>query len=68
VPPTRLSLEITESLLLTDSAAMQDVIAQLKRIGVDLSLDDFGTGHSSMGCCLDTPRASRRVEATASKR
>jgi diguanylate cyclase (GGDEF)-like protein/PAS domain S-box-containing protein len=48
VPPARLALEITETVLVTDSAEMQTVIRQLKDIGVDLSLDDFGTGHSSM--------------------
>src|SRR5262249_23119079 len=45
VPPERLSLEITESILLTDSTATRTVISHLKRIGVDLALDDFGTGH-----------------------
>jgi diguanylate cyclase (GGDEF)-like protein/PAS domain S-box-containing protein len=48
VPPHRLSLEITESVLVTDSTVIQTVIGKLKRIGVELSLDDFGTGHSSM--------------------
>jgi diguanylate cyclase (GGDEF)-like protein/PAS domain S-box-containing protein len=62
VPPTRLSLEITESLLLTDSAAMQGVIAQLKRIGVDLSLDDFGTGHSSMDYLKFLPVDELKIE------
>jgi diguanylate cyclase (GGDEF)-like protein/PAS domain S-box-containing protein len=62
VAPARLSLEITESLLLTDSAAMQDVIAQLKRIGVDLSLDDFGTGHSSMDYLKFLPVDEVKIE------
>jgi EAL domain-containing protein (putative c-di-GMP-specific phosphodiesterase class I) len=48
VAPQRLSLEITESVLLTRSAAVYGVIDQLKKIGVSLSLDDFGTGHSSL--------------------
>jgi len=55
IPPGRLSLEITESVLLSDSEAMQRVIGQLKRIGVDLSLDDFGTGHSSLGLLRTCP-------------
>jgi diguanylate cyclase (GGDEF)-like protein/PAS domain S-box-containing protein len=62
VPPSRLSLEITESLLLTDSAAMQAAIAQLKRIGVDLSLDDFGTGHSSMDYLKFLPVDELKIE------
>jgi diguanylate cyclase (GGDEF)-like protein/PAS domain S-box-containing protein len=48
VAPQRLSLEITESVLLTRSSAVYSVIDQLKKIGVGLSLDDFGTGHSSL--------------------
>jgi diguanylate cyclase (GGDEF)-like protein len=48
IPPQRLSLEITESVLLTRSSAVYGVINELKSIGVSLSLDDFGTGHSSL--------------------
>jgi diguanylate cyclase (GGDEF)-like protein len=62
VPPARLALEITESLLLTDSTEMQTVIAQLKRIGVDLSLDDFGTGHSSMDYLKFLPVDELKIE------
>jgi diguanylate cyclase (GGDEF)-like protein len=62
VPPARLALEITESLLLTDSAEMQSVIGQLKEIGVDLSLDDFGTGHSSMDYLKFLPVDELKIE------
>src|SRR6185312_6346153 len=62
IPPERLSLEITESVLLSDSEAMQRVIGQLKRIGVDLSLDDFGTGHSSMDYLKFLPVDELKIE------
>jgi diguanylate cyclase (GGDEF)-like protein/PAS domain S-box-containing protein len=62
VPPARLSLEITESVLLTDSATMRAAIADLKRIGVDLSLDDFGTGHSSMDYLKLLPVDELKIE------
>ena len=62
IPPERLSLEITESVLLSDSAAMQRVIGQLKQIGVDLSLDDFGTGHSSMDYLKFLPVDELKIE------
>jgi diguanylate cyclase (GGDEF)-like protein/PAS domain S-box-containing protein len=62
LPPDRLALEITESVLLSDSAAMQRVIGQLKRIGVDLSLDDFGTGHSSMDYLKFLPVDELKIE------
>ncbi|MEO8248144.1 MAG: EAL domain-containing protein [Burkholderiales bacterium] len=47
IPPNRLELELTESVLLTDSEAVIATLRQLKAMGVTLSIDDFGTGYSS---------------------
>lgn len=44
-----LELELTESLTLDDSEATLRIMHELKQIGVALSLDDFGTGWSSLG-------------------
>jgi diguanylate cyclase (GGDEF)-like protein len=46
--PERLELELTESLLLEDSAATRSVLAALAALGVRVAMDDFGTGHSSL--------------------
>jgi diguanylate cyclase (GGDEF)-like protein/PAS domain S-box-containing protein len=46
--PQRLELELTESLLLEDSAATRDVLSALAALGVRVAMDDFGTGHSSL--------------------
>ncbi|PZR37373.1 putative bifunctional diguanylate cyclase/phosphodiesterase [Caulobacter segnis] len=46
--PSRLELEITEGLLLQDSATTLDQLAQLKKLGVKIAMDDFGTGYSSL--------------------
>lgn len=46
--PSRLELEITETLLLKDSAPVLETLQRLKAMGVRLSLDDFGTGYSSL--------------------
>ena len=46
--PQRLELELTESLLLEDSAATRDVLGALAALGVRVAMDDFGTGHSSL--------------------
>jgi diguanylate cyclase (GGDEF)-like protein/PAS domain S-box-containing protein len=48
LPATALILELTESTLLTDTAAVHDRLGQLKALGVRLAIDDFGTGYSSL--------------------
>jgi len=46
--PGKLCLEITESVLMDDAAAVIDTLWALKAIGVSLAIDDFGTGYSSL--------------------
>ncbi|ALL15180.1 diguanylate cyclase [Caulobacter henricii] len=46
--PARLELEITEGLLLQDTARTMDQLAALKVLGVKIAMDDFGTGYSSL--------------------
>jgi diguanylate cyclase (GGDEF)-like protein len=46
--PRRLELEITETLLLGDSASVMTELRALKEIGVAIVMDDFGTGYSSL--------------------
>ena len=49
LPPSALTIEITESLLMEGSAAPEQMLAGLRDLGVRLVLDDFGTGYSSLG-------------------
>ena len=49
LPARRLELEITESVLLANSAANLNTLNRLKQLGVKVALDDFGTGYSSLG-------------------
>ena len=47
--PSRLELEITESLALSKDLRLMTVLNALRDLGVGLSLDDFGTGFSALG-------------------
>jgi diguanylate cyclase (GGDEF)-like protein len=53
--PSRLELEITESVFLDDSPATDETFAKLKGLGLKLVLDDFGTGYSSLGYLKKAP-------------
>jgi len=55
LPPERLELEITESLLLQGKESNVLVIQQLKNIGITIALDDFGTGYASLSYLLLFP-------------
>ena len=47
--PRRLEIEITETGLMTDPASAEKIVDDLRRCGIRVSLDDFGTGQSSLG-------------------
>ena len=48
LPADRLVLEITETTILHELEVVEEVLGQLRRMGVILSVDDFGTGYSSL--------------------
>jgi diguanylate cyclase (GGDEF)-like protein/PAS domain S-box-containing protein len=47
--PTRLELEITESILMTDGPKVLHQLDRLRQLGVRIAVDDFGAGFSSLG-------------------
>jgi diguanylate cyclase (GGDEF)-like protein len=53
VDPARITLEITEGVLLEDSARTRTTLAAIKRLGFKIALDDFGTGFSSLRYLID---------------
>jgi len=55
LPPDRLELEITESVLLRDSQNTLATLHQLRQLGVRIAMDDFGTGYCSLSYLRSFP-------------
>jgi EAL domain-containing protein (putative c-di-GMP-specific phosphodiesterase class I) len=53
--PSRLDIEITESILLRDVDENLATLRNLKSLGIRISMDDFGTGYSSLGSLRSFP-------------
>jgi EAL domain-containing protein (putative c-di-GMP-specific phosphodiesterase class I) len=61
-PPHFLTLEITESAVMSDFAGALAILNQLREIGVSLSMDDFGTGHSSLAYLKELPLQEMKID------
>jgi diguanylate cyclase (GGDEF)-like protein len=55
LPPERLELEITESVLLENESDHRTLLHQLRNAGISIAIDDFGTGYSSLGYLTTFP-------------
>ena len=55
VPARALKLEITEESLLDDRVRAREVLAQLRRSGVQIAIDDYGSGYSSLAYLRELP-------------
>lgn len=53
--PSRLEIEITENVLIDDSAQVREVLQRLRDMGISVALDDFGTGYSGLGYLNNFP-------------
>lgn len=62
VPPHQLNLEVTENVVLADPERVIDILAALKQIGVSLSLDDFGTGSSTLSYLRRLPLDELKID------
>ena len=62
LPPSALQLEITEGLLMGDMDMLLPVFAAIKAMGVCISLDDFGTGFSSLSYLQRFPIDNLKID------
>ncbi len=62
VEPSRLHLEITETIVAADPVRVAEILAELRKLGVILSLDDFGTGSSSLGYLRRLPVQELKID------
>ncbi|NOQ13837.1 MAG: EAL domain-containing protein [Methyloprofundus sp.] len=61
-PGSRLELEITESLFSTDSNDVCATLEQLRALGIELSIDDFGTAYSSLSRLKQLPLNTLKID------
>lgn len=47
-PADRLTLEVTESLMITEAGRAVEILSQFRKMGIAIALDDFGTGYSAL--------------------
>jgi diguanylate cyclase (GGDEF)-like protein len=64
LPPDRLELEITESVLVTNIDLALKCLAQWKALGVRIALDDFGTGYSSLSYLTRLPIDRLKIDGS----
>ncbi|HEY1607326.1 MAG TPA: EAL domain-containing protein [Allosphingosinicella sp.] len=62
--PTRLELEITESVLLHDESWVRSVLERLTALGIRIAMDDFGTGYSSLSYLRSFPFAKIKIDSS----
>lgn len=61
-PPEALQLEITEGLLMQDSAVILNQLRELRELGVGIALDDFGTGFSCLSYLQRLPLSCLKID------
>jgi diguanylate cyclase (GGDEF)-like protein len=62
IPPARLTCEITESVAMEDTRHTRQAFERLRQAGLHVSIDDFGTGHSSLAALRRLPAAELKID------
>jgi diguanylate cyclase (GGDEF)-like protein/PAS domain S-box-containing protein len=60
--PSRLTLEMTESSMMTPRRGQNDELAAVRALGIRLAIDDFGTGHSSLARLGELPVTFLKID------
>jgi EAL domain-containing protein (putative c-di-GMP-specific phosphodiesterase class I) len=64
IPPHQLELEITESVLMQDTTLAVSILKKLSEMGIKISIDDFGTGFSSLNYLKNLPLDYLKIDQT----
>jgi EAL domain-containing protein (putative c-di-GMP-specific phosphodiesterase class I) len=64
LPAARLTLEVTESVLVHDARAAAETLARLRDMGITIAIDDFGTGYSSPSYLQHLPVSILKIDRT----
>ena len=62
IPPSCLTIEVTESTAMRDAEASMTVLKRLSELGVTISIDDFGTGYSSLLYLKRLPATELKID------
>jgi EAL domain-containing protein (putative c-di-GMP-specific phosphodiesterase class I)/ActR/RegA family two-component response regulator len=62
LPPARLTLEVTEAVLIDDPRAAAGILGRLRDIGINIAVDDFGTGYSSLSYLQNLPVSILKID------
>jgi diguanylate cyclase (GGDEF)-like protein len=62
IPASRMTCEITESVAMEDTDLTRRAFERLRRAGLHVSIDDFGTGHSSLAALRRLPAAELKID------
>ena len=64
IDPSRIDFEVTESMAMRNLEQSIEILAELRRMGTSISIDDFGVGYSSLGQLRRLPAQTLKIDAS----
>jgi EAL domain-containing protein (putative c-di-GMP-specific phosphodiesterase class I) len=62
IKPGAVQIEITETVMVEETKGVMDVLQRIRNLGIDLSIDDFGTGFSGMSYLKNLPVQEVKID------